>query len=60
MSASLVGSEMCIRDSMEVSGRTGWRRAVAVGDQQASPRGERRCEEHRPCLLYTSDAADDM
>eukprot|EP00969_Alexandrium_andersonii_P022613 989437-Alexandrium_andersonii.AAC.1 len=60
MSASLVGSEMCIRDrpspsisgSFEcTSGASGFKkvahcRAVDVSD--------------RDCLLYTSDAADDM
>eukprot|EP00969_Alexandrium_andersonii_P285096 12603173-Alexandrium_andersonii.AAC.1 len=60
MSASLVGSEMCIRDSPQhsppapgrsprgeqVDGRWG-------GDQGTS--GRCNC-----CLLYTSDAADDM
>eukprot|EP00969_Alexandrium_andersonii_P255466 11292277-Alexandrium_andersonii.AAC.1 len=61
MSASLVGSEMCIRDSPSAplprgqdSHRVtwpragGWRAPIA---QQGS-RGR--------CLLYTSDAADDM
>ncbi|GAB5816837.1 hypothetical protein JMUB7550_27620 [Staphylococcus aureus] len=40
MSASLVGSEMCIRDSLSV-----------LPDGLRSPGG---------CLLYTSDAADDL
>eukprot|EP00969_Alexandrium_andersonii_P142674 6307942-Alexandrium_andersonii.AAC.1 len=61
MSASLVGSEMCIRDRLcdpwsskvgpwgaEEIGRTG-----QVGP--AEPGGP-----DGPCLLYTSDAADDM
>eukprot|EP00969_Alexandrium_andersonii_P072997 3220688-Alexandrium_andersonii.AAC.1 len=60
MSASLVGSEMCIRDrfllrSMSTGfwgegGRGGWQ-------------GHRDIVLARPfkiCLLYTSDAADDM
>eukprot|EP00969_Alexandrium_andersonii_P337837 14930833-Alexandrium_andersonii.AAC.1 len=60
MSASLVGSEMCIRDRS---------RAEAALRQQprarphARPATERqpRCFLRRPaCLLYTSDAADDM
>eukprot|EP00969_Alexandrium_andersonii_P296983 13124051-Alexandrium_andersonii.AAC.1 len=61
MSASLVGSEMCIRDS-SLSLR-GWaaahgavpdvRDVVVPGFRGAW--GARRC-----CLLYTSDAADDM
>eukprot|EP00969_Alexandrium_andersonii_P194382 8585565-Alexandrium_andersonii.AAC.1 len=60
MSASLVGSEMCIRDSAC---------AVPIGaaplDEEEAPPGRgataasvstRACS----CLLYTSDAADDM
>eukprot|EP00969_Alexandrium_andersonii_P125261 5537373-Alexandrium_andersonii.AAC.1 len=60
MSASLVGSEMCIRDrgnppptGQEL--RPGWTGAPRdVGCDNAAPmlRGD--------CLLYTSDAADDM
>eukprot|EP00969_Alexandrium_andersonii_P275660 12182721-Alexandrium_andersonii.AAC.1 len=61
MSASLVGSEMCIRDRLS-SGRAPapwmppksapgacWRRFWGVQGGGGSP-----------CLLYTSDAADDM
>eukprot|EP00969_Alexandrium_andersonii_P228467 10089540-Alexandrium_andersonii.AAC.1 len=60
MSASLVGSEMCIRDRPGIARLTvedgeypvvrdaAWRAAgVSVPDRP-------------PCLLYTSDAADDM
>eukprot|EP00969_Alexandrium_andersonii_P058332 2569100-Alexandrium_andersonii.AAC.1 len=60
MSASLVGSEMCIRD----------RRSVPVPHWEAAEVGDprfRRCAPGTPrfarrgaCLLYTSDAADDM
>eukprot|EP00969_Alexandrium_andersonii_P211003 9319023-Alexandrium_andersonii.AAC.1 len=38
MSASLVGSEMCIRDSL----RLALRRAVGGGDEWVSPVGRRR------------------
>eukprot|EP00969_Alexandrium_andersonii_P093468 4128019-Alexandrium_andersonii.AAC.1 len=60
MSASLVGSEMCIRDS--VSGRPTWgpgpRTPTAPwGSEGADASSERGRE---VCLLYTSDAADDM
>eukprot|EP00969_Alexandrium_andersonii_P255737 11304654-Alexandrium_andersonii.AAC.1 len=60
MSASLVGSEMCIRDS--VAHRPGpSRRGAALDERRRAGasirRGPRR---RRPCLLYTSDAADDM
>eukprot|EP00969_Alexandrium_andersonii_P253270 11193730-Alexandrium_andersonii.AAC.1 len=61
MSASLVGSEMCIRDRPCA---LNWQsrpcvccRALLPRVAQASmpPRASARC-----CLLYTSDAADDM
>eukprot|EP00969_Alexandrium_andersonii_P022681 992645-Alexandrium_andersonii.AAC.1 len=60
MSASLVGSEMCIRDSI---------RALSgiFGQFQASPEAARNwpkvfesARKCLTCLLYTSDAADDM
>eukprot|EP00969_Alexandrium_andersonii_P003448 148646-Alexandrium_andersonii.AAC.1 len=60
MSASLVGSEMCIRDS-------GW--GAGLGLSTIPDCGEGRltpwaCWYHGllrlACLLYTSDAADDM
>eukprot|EP00969_Alexandrium_andersonii_P029152 1271739-Alexandrium_andersonii.AAC.1 len=60
MSASLVGSEMCIRDSQAHSAQPGrlyrWgccRGAARRPTIQVPP-------PPRPCLLYTSDAADDM
>eukprot|EP00969_Alexandrium_andersonii_P099205 4375310-Alexandrium_andersonii.AAC.1 len=61
MSASLVGSEMCIRD-----------RAISPSDSRKRAAGGRRklleairhCTQWlallSTCLLYTSDAADDM
>eukprot|EP00969_Alexandrium_andersonii_P096956 4280382-Alexandrium_andersonii.AAC.1 len=60
MSASLVGSEMCIRDSLEAPralarrrwGGSAW--LTSAGAEGSGSLG--RC----PCLLYTSDAADDM
>eukprot|EP00969_Alexandrium_andersonii_P130876 5787585-Alexandrium_andersonii.AAC.1 len=60
MSASLVGSEMCIRDRRcprqlsFVCGRPRRRRVTC----QAVSRG--RPARLSCCLLYTSDAADDM
>eukprot|EP00969_Alexandrium_andersonii_P309520 13678678-Alexandrium_andersonii.AAC.1 len=60
MSASLVGSEMCIRDSLEEplpSGCFPTPRVLAT--KSYTPLGHARtCI--RDCLLYTSDAADDM
>eukprot|EP00969_Alexandrium_andersonii_P170091 7520010-Alexandrium_andersonii.AAC.1 len=61
MSASLVGSEMCIRDRRRAV------RRVASSDEEhrhlAARNRNRRSGSAAPCsvcLLYTSDAADDM
>eukprot|EP00969_Alexandrium_andersonii_P244252 10792325-Alexandrium_andersonii.AAC.1 len=60
MSASLVGSEMCIRDRWGAP-------ASASSEARRRPFGPscelgKRPHRVRPwaCLLYTSDAADDM
>eukprot|EP00975_Prorocentrum_lima_P023557 4955669-Prorocentrum_lima.AAC.1 len=59
MTSSLVGSEMCIRDS----------HSTALEQPQGTPCLSKMkdtkswCEPHaqkKGCLLYTSDAADDM
>eukprot|EP00969_Alexandrium_andersonii_P057191 2522770-Alexandrium_andersonii.AAC.1 len=60
MSASLVGSEMCIRDSLPPDDAL-----VRHGDAYGLPsrigRGLPPANaEVAACLLYTSDAADDM
>eukprot|EP00969_Alexandrium_andersonii_P082784 3650234-Alexandrium_andersonii.AAC.1 len=60
MSASLVGSEMCIRDSAPTEKHfscTGSSPCVAAAydERPGDPGSHRAC-----CLLYTSDAADDM
>eukprot|EP00975_Prorocentrum_lima_P017881 3773196-Prorocentrum_lima.AAC.1 len=61
MTSSLVGSEMCIRDR--------WRRGTGIRGGRRRRRAPTtpahgcrlRCGAHkRSCLLYTSDAADDM
>eukprot|EP00969_Alexandrium_andersonii_P014831 648106-Alexandrium_andersonii.AAC.1 len=61
MSASLVGSEMCIRDSARSAS---WKlRAQRAGPPQhvvQAASGGRDEREGADCLLYTSDAADDM
>eukprot|EP00969_Alexandrium_andersonii_P080200 3534338-Alexandrium_andersonii.AAC.1 len=60
MSASLVGSEMCIRDRLSslCSGRRGrLYLASAYGSWAGMVRTTPSCG---ACLLYTSDAADDM
>eukprot|EP00969_Alexandrium_andersonii_P023892 1042886-Alexandrium_andersonii.AAC.1 len=61
MSASLVGSEMCIRDSRRGAEAPRARAcafpvlAQALRAGQNVPSAALKC-----CLLYTSDAADDM
>eukprot|EP00969_Alexandrium_andersonii_P284249 12567110-Alexandrium_andersonii.AAC.1 len=60
MSASLVGSEMCIRDrSTQAADALGRKRCKGL---RRSPRNVALVMLHTPtpCLLYTSDAADDM
>eukprot|EP00969_Alexandrium_andersonii_P089441 3948102-Alexandrium_andersonii.AAC.1 len=60
MSASLVGSEMCIRD--RESSLAGSRRRRKDGDVSGAGNNNTQCfhANARNCLLYTSDAADDM
>eukprot|EP00975_Prorocentrum_lima_P035621 7487482-Prorocentrum_lima.AAC.1 len=60
MTSSLVGSEMCIRDRQK--GKRGRRtevERVAPPWWPASPKTKTGSEKST-CLLYTSDAADDM
>eukprot|EP00969_Alexandrium_andersonii_P332763 14706032-Alexandrium_andersonii.AAC.1 len=61
MSASLVGSEMCIRDSLWVCAQC----AHAISAASDTSRSGWHCSSDgslltSACLLYTSDAADDM
>eukprot|EP00969_Alexandrium_andersonii_P232110 10249479-Alexandrium_andersonii.AAC.1 len=61
MSASLVGSEMCIRDSLlglGVAARRPW--GQAKGARRSTSLWQAICASSDYCLLYTSDAADDM
>eukprot|EP00969_Alexandrium_andersonii_P334487 14781510-Alexandrium_andersonii.AAC.1 len=60
MSASLVGSEMCIRD--RCAGHHGGGAPTPGRGRPLQPLCDSRCHAHSPraCLLYTSDAADDM
>eukprot|EP00969_Alexandrium_andersonii_P222764 9839485-Alexandrium_andersonii.AAC.1 len=61
MSASLVGSEMCIRDSPRWPGRGSAKaRAQLMGQSLGSARLWGGPNRSWGCLLYTSDAADDM
>eukprot|EP00975_Prorocentrum_lima_P054146 11356527-Prorocentrum_lima.AAC.1 len=60
MTSSLVGSEMCIRDSeMSSTACTLQQWRVLLGGEGAMFMGRGR-RMHTSCLLYTSDAADDM
>eukprot|EP00969_Alexandrium_andersonii_P326991 14450446-Alexandrium_andersonii.AAC.1 len=60
MSASLVGSEMCIRDRhCNPTHSEGARDDVTQGAVNA-PRRSGPASGAKGCLLYTSDAADDM
>eukprot|EP00969_Alexandrium_andersonii_P025786 1125574-Alexandrium_andersonii.AAC.1 len=61
MSASLVGSEMCIRDRIRSHCRGP--SLPRDGDDDHGGNGEEAdewAEQGYSCLLYTSDAADDM
>eukprot|EP00969_Alexandrium_andersonii_P183279 8098159-Alexandrium_andersonii.AAC.1 len=60
MSASLVGSEMCIRD--RPSDQPSHQGPLEEGGPGASPTQQEFAGAgvSDPCLLYTSDAADDM
>eukprot|EP00975_Prorocentrum_lima_P009791 2085772-Prorocentrum_lima.AAC.1 len=60
MTSSLVGSEMCIRDRGKRQGTS--REGSGTGPQEEGKTGESRAfpDKVRGCLLYTSDAADDM
>eukprot|EP00969_Alexandrium_andersonii_P340737 15060721-Alexandrium_andersonii.AAC.1 len=60
MSASLVGSEMCIRDSAITVLALRCTRAKRFHPSALSLRGRPKGAAMRGCLLYTSDAADDM
>eukprot|EP00969_Alexandrium_andersonii_P064553 2842990-Alexandrium_andersonii.AAC.1 len=60
MSASLVGSEMCIRDRDDPEARTAAFARNLARDLDLVPGGWiDTCHRFCPCLLYTSDAADD-
>eukprot|EP00969_Alexandrium_andersonii_P221243 9771086-Alexandrium_andersonii.AAC.1 len=60
MSASLVGSEMCIRDRSAPGLRTRRHQCRSARSRRPWPRPARPPCRPLPCLLYTSDAADDM
>eukprot|EP00969_Alexandrium_andersonii_P291538 12885667-Alexandrium_andersonii.AAC.1 len=60
MSASLVGSEMCIRDSHCLGCVSGVGLGTVPGGRDQRLQVDAPGPGLRHCLLYTSDAADDM
>eukprot|EP00969_Alexandrium_andersonii_P275779 12188892-Alexandrium_andersonii.AAC.1 len=60
MSASLVGSEMCIRDRRGPLRALGDRRTATFTSPPTATGRSSATSPRIPCLLYTSDAADDM
>eukprot|EP00969_Alexandrium_andersonii_P307408 13589043-Alexandrium_andersonii.AAC.1 len=60
MSASLVGSEMCIRDSLKHTNTDLGVRSWNCAGPETTSHFHRSRPRLRSCLLYTSDAADDM
>eukprot|EP00969_Alexandrium_andersonii_P131282 5805160-Alexandrium_andersonii.AAC.1 len=60
MSASLVGSEMCIRDRPLQPVQEGAPRLPERAGSQAAWMATNTAFGGCACLLYTSDAADDM
>eukprot|EP00969_Alexandrium_andersonii_P247954 10957173-Alexandrium_andersonii.AAC.1 len=60
MSASLVGSEMCIRDRLPAVSSALLLRRCAAAPAALHMRPQPSCLRCGSCLLYTSDAADDM
>eukprot|EP00975_Prorocentrum_lima_P001392 300343-Prorocentrum_lima.AAC.1 len=60
MTSSLVGSEMCIRDSLwKTTPRRHFVHVVPISCDARRQQGKQKAPA-TTCLLYTSDAADDM
>eukprot|EP00969_Alexandrium_andersonii_P222598 9832059-Alexandrium_andersonii.AAC.1 len=61
MSASLVGSEMCIRDRDRADRDLAEPSLLVGAGERVQWEDDPRCKtSSSSCLLYTSDAADDM
>eukprot|EP00969_Alexandrium_andersonii_P099418 4386720-Alexandrium_andersonii.AAC.1 len=60
MSASLVGSEMCIRDRSNLRSSSHSQSQVPSVVRLSAFAPGPQCRAINSCLLYTSDAADDM
>eukprot|EP00975_Prorocentrum_lima_P059917 12562462-Prorocentrum_lima.AAC.1 len=60
MTSSLVGSEMCIRDrNTKISAMSPKSVLIKIGNEEGM-QWNMYHRKFRCCLLYTSDAADDM
>eukprot|EP00975_Prorocentrum_lima_P026831 5640383-Prorocentrum_lima.AAC.1 len=60
MTSSLVGSEMCIRDSINGVALEHCCPSLIISSPCHEGREASKGAKGRGCLLYTSDAADDM
>eukprot|EP00975_Prorocentrum_lima_P014596 3094633-Prorocentrum_lima.AAC.1 len=60
MTSSLVGSEMCIRDRLELATDSTRQFSRSQASLIANDAGGQALDDMYSCLLYTSDAADDM
>eukprot|EP00975_Prorocentrum_lima_P012171 2584051-Prorocentrum_lima.AAC.1 len=60
MTSSLVGSEMCIRDRGATMPRAASLAAYCMSGLSRAKKFNRITQDLKTCLLYTSDAADDM
>eukprot|EP00975_Prorocentrum_lima_P036240 7624603-Prorocentrum_lima.AAC.1 len=60
MTSSLVGSEMCIRDSQMATGCGCCGRDGSFFPHWVTGKNKPSLHQGCHCLLYTSDAADDM
>eukprot|EP00975_Prorocentrum_lima_P001363 294719-Prorocentrum_lima.AAC.1 len=60
MTSSLVGSEMCIRDSLQPDVECAMEALRTGACQGHGPSIYKATCRNMGCLLYTSDAADDM
>eukprot|EP00975_Prorocentrum_lima_P034887 7331373-Prorocentrum_lima.AAC.1 len=60
MTSSLVGSEMCIRDRKKICPFHSRPGGCCHGDKCKLEHSSQSEKQQKACLLYTSDAADDM
>eukprot|EP00975_Prorocentrum_lima_P046116 9645263-Prorocentrum_lima.AAC.1 len=60
MTSSLVGSEMCIRDRESTAAASANVSSTQGNNDGKTLRSNYAIAQENSCLLYTSDAADDM